>query len=75
MASSTQTQPSSASRPVRVLIPVSVAYNLDQLTTVLANVARAGGCTGCTSGRDLSFEQISEFVVDPATLEPVPVGV
>jgi hypothetical protein len=62
------------SDPVRVSIPVSVAYDLDKLQTVLANIARAGGHTGCTSGRDLLFEQISEFVVDPATLEAVAVG-
>jgi hypothetical protein len=72
MADSKQT-PRSNSGPIRVSIPVSVAYDLDKLTKVLANIARAGGHTGCTSGRDLLFEQISEFVVDPATLEPVAV--
>ena len=59
-----------ASGPVRVSIPVSVAYDLDKLTKVLANIAKAGGHTGCTSGRDLLFEQINEFVVDPVSLEP-----
>jgi hypothetical protein len=73
MADLKQTLRSNTS-PIRVTIPVSVAYDLDKLTKVLANIARAGGHTGCTSGRDLLFEQISEFVVDPATLEPMAVG-
>ena len=63
------------SGPIRVSIPASVAYDLDKLTRVLANLARAGGHTGCTSGRDLLFEEIREFVVNPATLEPQAVGV
>jgi hypothetical protein len=53
-----------------VSIPASVAYDLDKLTKVLANIAKAGGHTGCTSGRDLLLEHINEFVVDPVSLEP-----
>ncbi len=71
----TQVQRLGGGGPVRVSIPVSVAYDLDKLTKVLANIAKAGGHTGCTSGRDLSFETISEFVVDPATLEAKAVGI
>jgi hypothetical protein len=75
MSDSTQTKRlPAASGPIRVSIPVSVAYDLDKLTTVLGNIAKAGGHEFCTSGRDFLFEQISEFVVDPATLEPVAAG-
>ncbi len=64
----------SIATPVRVAIPASVAYDLDKLTRALANIAKAGGHATCTSGRDLLFEQIREFVINPATLEPVAVG-
>ena len=61
---------SASSTTVRVAIPASVAFDLDKLTKALANIAKAGGHTGCTSGRDLLLSQISEFVINPATLEP-----
>lgn len=71
MATTLQTQRIMASStPMRVSLPASVAYDLDKLTKVLANIAKAGGHTGCTSGRDLLFEHINEFVINPATLEP-----
>jgi hypothetical protein len=75
MATSPQTQKTPvSSSPIRVSLPASVAYDLDKLTKVLANIARAGGHPFCTSGRDLTFEQISEFVINPATLEPQAFG-
>lgn len=75
MATAPQTQRLGVTAaPIRVSLPASVAYDLDKLTRVLANIAKAGGHTGCTSGRDLLFEQISEFVINPATLEPQAFG-
>jgi hypothetical protein len=57
------------SGPIRVTLPISVAYDLDKFQKALANVAQMVGCTGCTSGVDVTFLHAREFVVDPASLQ------
>jgi hypothetical protein len=55
--------------PIRVTLPISVAYDLEKFQKALANVAQLVGCTGCTSGVDVTFLTAREFVVDPASLQ------
>jgi hypothetical protein len=55
--------------PIRVTLPISVAYDLEQFQKALANIAQLVGCTGCTSGVDVTFLTAREFVVDPASLQ------
>ena len=54
--------------PVRLTLPISVAYDLDKFEKALANaediIARPRGCLG--SGPLLTAR---EFVVDPASLQ------
>lgn len=57
------------SGPIRVTLPISIAYDLDKFQKALANVAQMVGCTGCTSGVDVTFLHTREFVVDPASLQ------
>lgn len=57
---------------VRVTLPISVAYNLEKFQKALANIATQVGHTGCTSGVDLTFLNVRDFVVDPASLEVTP---
>jgi hypothetical protein len=57
------------SGPIRVTLPVSVAYDLDKFLRALANVARMVGCPASTSGIDVSPPHMREFVVDPASLQ------
>jgi hypothetical protein len=57
------------SRPIRVTLPISVAYDLDKFQRALANVAQMIGCTGCISGVDVTFPHAREFVVDPVSLQ------
>jgi hypothetical protein len=55
--------------PVRVTLPISVAFDLEKFQRALANIAQQVGHTGCTSGVDLTFLTSREFVVDPASLQ------
>ena len=54
---------------VTVHVTKDVAYNLDKMTKVTANVLVKLGCGGCHSGRILDFQIIENFVVNPKTLE------
>jgi hypothetical protein len=54
---------------VRVNVPMSVAYDLEKMQKVTADVLDKLGCGGCHSGRILDFVHMDEFVVNPATLE------
>jgi hypothetical protein len=74
MASPQEAQIPGASGAVRVVLPVSVAYDLEKLQKALANIARAGGHTGCTSGRDLTFLHVRDWVINPQTLQPQEIG-
>ncbi len=56
---------------VTVHVPRDVAYSLEKMTKVTANVLGKLGCGGCHSGRILDFQIIEDFVVNPKTLEVV----
>jgi hypothetical protein len=71
-------QPTGASRlggALRITLPVSVAYDLEKFQKALANIARAGGHPGCTSGTDLTFQLVREWSINPGSLEPEERGV
>jgi hypothetical protein len=68
MATAHKGEAAKVSGPIRVTLPISVAYDLDKFQRALANVATMVGCTGCTSGVDV-FLHAREFVVDPASLQ------
>jgi hypothetical protein len=70
MATKTEiTRGAKVSGPIRVTLPISVAYDLEKFQKALANVAQLVGCTGCTSGVDVTFLTAHAFVVDPASLQ------
>lgn len=70
MAAKTEiTHGANVSGPIRVRLPISVAYDLEKFQKALANVARLVGCTGCTSGVDVTFLAAREFVADPTSLQ------
>jgi len=54
---------------VRVYVNREVAYDLEKMQKVTAQVLDRLGCGGCHSGRVLDFWHLEEFVVNPATLE------
>jgi len=49
--------------PVRVTIPVSVAYNLGSLQTGIANIMNHLGCQACCSGIDVTYQTEREFML------------
>jgi len=55
--------------PVRVTIPISVAYDLEKFQRALANLATQVGHPGWCSGVDVTLLTAREFVVDPASLQ------
>jgi hypothetical protein len=69
MSTNDRTPAAKISGPVRVTLPISVAYDLEKFQKALANLANLVGCTGCTSGVDVTFLTAREFVVDPASLQ------
>lgn len=56
---------------VTVHVTKDVAYNLEKMTKVTANVLKKLGCDGCHSGRILDFQIIEDFVVNPKTLDVI----
>ncbi len=60
----------SASRTVRVFISPDVAFSLEKMTKVTANVLGRLGCPQCHSGFDIRFIHELDFVINPKTLEP-----
>ena len=61
--------------PIRVTLPLSVAYDLDKFQAALRNIAHQTGHTGCTSGVDITFLTAREYVVNPANLEVTVAGI
>lgn len=59
-------QLSAASRAVTISIPASIAYNLDAMNKVIAEVAGRLGCSGCHSGFDFHFRHVLDYVVNEA---------
>jgi hypothetical protein len=55
--------------PVRITLPVSVAFDLEKLQRALANVASSVGCPGFSSDWDTNRVHTREFVIDPASLK------
>ena len=55
--------------PVRVTIPISVAYDFEKFQKALANLATQVGHPRCCSGVDVTLLTAREFVVDPASLQ------
>jgi hypothetical protein len=55
--------------PIRLTLPISVAYDLDKFQTALANVAQMVGYTGGTHKAEVNFLHVREFIVDPASLQ------
>jgi hypothetical protein len=53
-------------RSARATLPSKVANNLDQIKSVVANIAGRLGCGGCCSGFDILFQQETNFVVNEA---------
>lgn len=64
-------------RTVKVSLPPSVAYNLDAFQKVQASILGRLGCDACTSGWDIRFDVIREYVIDQRlnVKEVIPAGV
>jgi hypothetical protein len=55
-------------RPINVYVTRDIAFNLEKMNKVTAQVLDRIGCGGCHSGRILFFHQLENFVVNPQTL-------
>ena len=53
---------------VRIMLTRDVAYSLEKMQKVTASVLDRLGCGGCHSGHLLEFQVITDFVVNPKTL-------
>jgi hypothetical protein len=53
-------------RTATATLPAKVANNIEQVKSVVANIAGRLGCGGCCSGFDILFQQEFEFVVNQA---------
>jgi hypothetical protein len=53
-----------ASNVVRVSIPAEVYFDLDKFQSVQKDILGRLGCRGCTSGFDIRFDYLRQFVVD-----------
>jgi hypothetical protein len=58
-------------RPITVMVPPEVAFDIDKTQAILKSVLGKLGCQGCTSGFDIRFVLERDFVVNPATLEVI----
>lgn len=54
---------------VRVFIPNEVAFDLNKMNKITADVLKKLGCGGCHSGRILDFVSLQHFVVNPKSLD------
>jgi len=55
--------------PVRVLVSRDVLYDIKKMQKVTATLLGRLGCGECHSGHDFHFHSITDFVVNPKTLE------
>ncbi|MFN6273843.1 MAG: hypothetical protein ACK4XH_10520 [Microcystis sp.] len=53
------------SGPIRVTLPVEVAYNLEALQVSIAEIMGRVGCKPCFSGAACTFLHEREFILDP----------
>jgi hypothetical protein len=51
-------------KPVRISLPASVAYNVDALQKSIAEIVDRLGCTRCFSGADCVFQLERDWVVN-----------
>jgi hypothetical protein len=56
-------------RGVRVFVPAEVAFNLEKMQKVTANLLGRLGCPGCHSGFDIRFIHELDFIVNAKTME------
>ena len=56
-------------RPVNIYVPRDIAFDLQKMTRITAQVLGRLGCGQCHSGRILNFHTLEDFVVNPKTLE------
>ncbi len=49
---------------VRVFVPHDMAYDLNKMNKITADVLNKLGCGGCHSGRILDFVSLQNFVVN-----------
>ena len=65
-----------AGRPVRIVIPAEVAFNLGHVHEAIDNLARQLGCPMCFSGLDCTFDLARNYIVNPEShqLEILPEG-
>jgi hypothetical protein len=52
------------SKPVRISLPASVAYNVEALQKSIAEIVDRLGCTRCFSGADCVFQLERDWVVN-----------
>ena len=51
-------------RTVRVVVPATIAYNLDKMQAITKDIVGRFGCQGCHSGIDIQFILEQEFLVN-----------
>jgi len=61
-------------RTVRVYAGKDVLFNLEKMNAVTRNVLGVLGCPTCHSGFVLQFQEMIDYVVNPATLGVRPLG-
>jgi hypothetical protein len=61
-------------RPVRVVVPTDVLFNLDRMQKVTANLLGRLGCPACHSGFDIRFLRETDFLVNAKTLDVQALG-
>jgi hypothetical protein len=74
MASESNFGPQRTHGPMRLILPISVAYDLEKFQRALTNLAQLVGGDGWTSTADVHFLHGREFVVDPTSLQAREVG-
>ena len=57
---------------IRIRVPARMAYDLDSMTKITANMVKELGCEPCHSGYDIRFEMISRYTINKK-LDVVPV--
>ncbi len=49
-------------RPIRVKVPASVAYDFGKMTKITESILGKLGCPGCHSGFDIRFDIERDFI-------------
>ena len=62
-------QPLPPGNRIRVFVPHEATYDLKKMNQITASVLGKLGCGGCHSGYFLDIQMLSDFVVNPATLD------